>query len=449
MASGSPGNAMPSRRASPQAIATILNKNPPARLSSKSEICLGSKSPVPPSLLAHGEMPEPASRPRWALTAKGFRPFFLLAAAFASAAVPLWILVVAGVLRPTAYLDATTWHAHEMVLGYAVAVIAGFLLTAVGNWTQRETLVGTPLLALSALWALGRVTMALAGALPRGLPALVDLAFLPVLIVVLARPLVATRSRRNFVMLGVLGALFAANVVVHLDALGMTATGAARHACLVAVDFVVLLILIIAGRVFPMFTRNATGVTSIRATPWLDVLTFIGMVVLTVLDVFVPERASTAAAAGVVGVLAIARAARWGARHTAGHPLLWILHAGYGWVVLGLLLRAFAGFAPAIPGSLATHALTVGGIGSVTLGMMARVSLGHTGRAMVAPRPMSWAFWAVSAAATARVLAPLAAPGWYFAALVAAAALWTLSFVLYLVAYGPALLAPRVDGKAG
>ena len=146
-----------------------------------------------------------------------------------------------------------------MVPGYAVAVIAGFLLTAVGNWTQRETLVGTPLLALSALWVLGRVAMAFAGALPRGLPALVDLAFLPALIAVLARPLLATRSRRNFIMLGILGALFAANVVVHLDALGVMAMGSARRACLVAIDVVVLIILLIADRVFPMFTRNTTG----------------------------------------------------------------------------------------------------------------------------------------------------------------------------------------------
>ncbi len=289
-------------------------------------------------------MPEPASRPRWALAAKGFRPFFLLAAVFASAIVPLWILAVAGVLRLGGYLDATSWHAHEMVFGYTVAVLAGFLLTAVGNWTQRETIVGRPLLALSALWGLGRVTMVFAGALPRELPALIDLAFLPALILVLARPLVAARNRRNFIMLGVLGALFAANVVVHLDALGVMASGAARHACLVAIDVVVLVILVISGRVFPTFTRNATGVTSIRSSLSLDVLTIGGMAMLTVLDVLVPERAGAAGVAGAVGVLAIVRAARWGTRHTARQPLVWILHAGYGWLALGLLLRALAGF---------------------------------------------------------------------------------------------------------
>ena len=336
-----------------------------------------------------------------------------------------------------------------MVLGYAVAVIAGFLLTAVGNWTQRETLVGTPLLALSALWVLGRVAMAFAGALPRGLPALVDLAFLPALIAVLARPLLATRSRRNFIMLGILGALFAANVVVHLDALGVMAMGSARRACLVAIDVVVLIILLIAGRVFPMFTRNTTGVTSIRSSPSLDVLTVSAMAILTLLDVLVPDHAATAAAAGGVGALAIVRAARWGTRHTARHPLLWILHAGYAWLALGLLLRALAGFDPAVPGSLATHALTVGAIGSLTLGMMARVSLGHTGRPPVASRPMAWAFGAITAAAFARAIVPLFVPGGYFATLVAAAGLWTVAFLLYLVACVPVLVMRRVDGKPG
>jgi uncharacterized protein involved in response to NO len=401
------------------------------------------------ALLLRREMPEPASRPRWALAAKGFRPFFLLVGVFASAIVPLWILVIAGILRPGGYLDAATWHAHEMVFGYTVAVLAGFLLTAVGNWTQRETIVGTPLLALSALWGLGRVAMLLAGALPREISALIDLAFLPALMLVLARPLVAARNRRNFIMLGVLGSLSATNLVVHLEALGVMAVGAARHACLVAVDVVVLAILVISGRVFPMFTRNATGVTSIRSSPLLDVLTIGAMAVLTVLDVLVPERAATAAAAGAVGVLALVRAARWGTWYAARQPLLWILHAGYGWLALGLLLRALAGFDAAVPGSLATHALTVGAVGSLTLGMMARVSLGHTGRALVASTPIVWAFGAITAATFARAIVPLFAPGWYFAELVVAAGLWTVAFILYLVSYVPVLLMPRVDGRPG
>jgi uncharacterized protein involved in response to NO len=402
------------------------------------------------SLLAASALPRGASRPRFALAEKGFRPFFLLGAVFAAAIVPIWLLVLAGVLRPGTYLDATSWHAHEMVFGFAVAVIAGFLLTAVGNWTGRETATGAPLLALAALWVGGRVAMACANVLPRGMPALVDLSFLPVLIVVLARSLVAARDWRHFVMLAVLAAMFAANVVVHLDALGVAAIGAARRACLVAVDSVVLVILVIAGRVFPMFTRNATGAADVRSHPRLDLMAIIGMAALTVIDVLAPESATAALFSGAVGILAAARAAHWGARHSARHPLLWILHAGYAWVAFGLVLRAVAAAWPGVlPASLATHALTVGAIGSLTLGMMARVALGHTGRLLVASKTIVWAFMAITVAAVARVFLPLLVPGAYLAALVIAGALWTTAFSLYVVVYAPILIGPRADGAPG
>ena len=405
--------------------------------------------PTPGALPLAGQMPEPPSRPRYALAGKGFRPFFLLASGFAVAIVPLWLLVLSGFLRPTAYLDATSWHAHEMVFGFAVAVIAGFLLTAVGNWTQRETVVGALLLALAIVWVLGRVAMLAAGSLPRGVAAVVDLAFLPLVALALARPLIAAGSKRNLVMLAVVSALFAANLVVHLDALGVVAAGSARRACLSGVDIVVLVILIIAGRVFPMFTRNATGIESIRSIPRLDGLAIGGMALLTVLDVFAPEGRSAAVTSGVVGVLAAARAVHWGGRHSARVPLLWILHVGYAWLPIGLLLRALAAFDPAVPRSLATHALTVGAIGCLTLGMMARVALGHTGRPLVATKPLAWAFAAIAGAAAARVLVPLFAPAWYFPALVIAGALWSIAFLTYFLVYAPLLSKPRLDGKAG
>ena len=396
------------------------------------------------SLPIHGEIaarPD-APKPRLALARKGFRPFFFLAAAHACAIVPLWILVLRGVVHPGTYLDVVSWHAHEMVLGFAVAVIAGFLLTAVGNWTQRETLVGAPLLALAALWLGGRVAMLVPDVLPRAVVAAVDLAFLPALIVVLARPLAAAKNRRNFIMLGILAALFAANAAVHLHALGVLGVGSARGACLSALDVVVVIVSIIAGRVFPMFTRNATGIASIRSRPALDVLTLGGLIVLTAVGVWERDGKVASTVAVVVGVLAIARAAGWGARHALRIPLLWILHAGYAWIPVGLLLRPIAG-------SAATHALTVGAIGSLTLGMMARVALGHTGRPLVAPRLVSFGFGAMTLAAFARVVVPLLAPALYFPSLVAAAALWAAAFLAYLVAYTPILLAARVDGKPG
>jgi uncharacterized protein involved in response to NO len=390
-----------------------------------------------------GALPEPTSRPAWAIGAKGFRPFFLLSAIFATAIVPLWLLVLSGLAPAPGYLDPTSWHAHEMVLGYAVGVIAGFLLTAVGNWTRRETLVGPPLLGLAALWAFGRVAMFLGGVLPHGLVAVVDLAFLPVLIVVLARPLLAARDRRNYGMLGILGALFAANLVIHMAALGVVGMHAAREGALFGIDVVVLVILVIAGRVFPMFTRNATGVTTIRSSRALDVLTIGAMAALAGIDAIAPAHEAGNVAAGVVGLLAIARAARWGTRYTARHPLLWILHAGYAWLALGLVLRALG------ETLLATHALTVGAIGSLTLGMMARVSLGHSGRPLVAPRLAAWAFGAITASAVLRVGAPLIASRPYLAELIAAGGFWTLAFALYLFSYAGVLASPRVDGRAG
>jgi uncharacterized protein involved in response to NO len=397
----------------------------------------------------HGELPAPASGPKLAVAAKGFRPFFLLAAAFGSAIVPLWLLVLAGVAQPKGYLAPPIWHAHEMVFGFAVAVVAGFLLTAVGNWTKRETLVGPPLLALAALWVAGRFAVYFGGTLPRGLPALLDLAFLPVLTIVLARPLVAARERHTFIMPPVLIALFTANVVVHLEALGVLAAGSGRHGCLVAVDIIVFVILAIAGRVFPMFTRNATGVDTIRSSRALEALILAAMVVLVVLDAVVPESLAAAATSGAVGIVAVARAWHWRTVRVARHPLLWILHVGYAWVPLGLLLRAVSAFHPAVPSSPATHALTVGAIGSLTLGMMARVALGHTGRPLVASQAMAWAFAAMTLAACARVVGPLLFPRAYLLTLVVAGTLWTAAFLVYLVVYAPILSRPRVDGRAG
>jgi uncharacterized protein involved in response to NO len=402
------------------------------------------------ALPLYGDGPAPArGAPGLALARKGFRPFFVLASAFASVIVPLWLLVVGGVLRPGAYLEPPIWHAHEMVFGFAIAVVAGFLLTAVGNWTQRETLVGAPLLALALLWVAGRVAMLAPALLPRFVPGAVDLAFLPALLVVLARSLVVARNRRDFVMLGVLAVLFVANGALHLSALGLLPAGAQRRAILVSLDVVVLLVLLMAGRVFPMFTSNATGVTTIRSSRWLDALTVAGMAIVTLLGAVDHDGRAATTGAGLVGVLAACRAARWGARYTARVPLLWILHAGYGWVCVGLLLRALAGFWPAIPASSATHALTVGALGSLTLGMMARVALGHTGRPLVAPAAAVWAFGLVTGAALVRVVVPLLAPAAYFTSLAVAAILWTAAFAAFLVAYAPVLWRPRIDGRPG
>lgn len=404
------------------------------------------------SLSLHGAVPEPAAPPRFALAAKGFRPFFLAAGLFAAGVVPLWLLVLAGRVSPGTYLDPTSWHAHEMLFGFTTAVIAGFLLTAVGNWTGRETLVGAPLIGLAVVWGLGRVGMLAPGALPKGAPAVVDLVFLPLLAVAIGRPLVATKNRRNLVMLGVLGALFLANLVVHLDALDVLGPGSANRAHQVALDVVTLLLLLIAARIFPMFTKNATGLATIRSLPRLDLAVVIAMAALTVLDAVahLSRTVSLAAGlvAGLVSVLALARTWRWGALASRANPLLWVLHAGHLWLVVGLALRAASGVGWLAP-SLAAHALTIGAVGGLTLGMMARVSLGHTGRPLAASRLMAWAFAAVNVAALARVVGPLVVPERYLTTVTIAGLAWTFAFAAFVVRHVPVLTSPRVDGKPG
>lgn len=380
----------------------------------------------------HGVLPEPETRPRLAIAGKGFRPFFFAASVFAILIVPAWLLVLNGKLAPSHYLEPVAWHAHEMVFGYSIAVIAGFLLTAVANWTQRETLTGTPLIALAKLWALGRFAMFFSGILPPGLVAAVDIAFLPILGFVLARPLIASQNRRNFVMLGVLGVLTAANVAVHLEALGLAGPGIARHAIRVAVDVIVFLMLVIAGRVVPMFTRNTTNVASIASNPTLEKLTVATAILFIGLDIARPESREASVMAGVLAAVSLARAARWGTRHTLRHPMLWVLHLGYLWIPAGLALRVFSSGA-------AMHALTVGAIGALTVGMMARVTLGHTGRKIEASKVTIASFVAIAIAAVAR--------SQY--ALVVAGVFWTLAFALYLSTYTPYLFRPRPDGKAG
>ena len=382
------------------------------------------------------------------VAAKGFRPFFLLAGAFAAVIVPLWLLALRGVIHPGGSLDPITWHSHEMVFGFAVAVIAGFLLTAVGNWTQRETAVGAPLLGLAALWLAGRVAFLLAPALPAALVAAVDLAFLPALAFAIGRPIVQANNRRNLVMVAVLAALWLANLAIHLDGLGVL-PGWRRRGSLVAVDVVIVVILIVSGRVFPMFTRNATKRDDVRSIPALDVAALVSFAAVIACDALDVTTAVAPICAGVAAALTLARTLHWGARRSLRQPLLWILHGAYLFIPLGLALRAASALTTRVPPSAATHALTVGAIGGLTLGMMARVSLGHTGRLLVAPPAITAAFALVMLAALLRVVTPIAAPSLYPASLQVIGVLWTLAFGLFVAVYARILVSSRPDGKAG
>jgi len=384
------------------------------------------------------------------LSASGFRPFFLAAAAIAAVLVPLWVWPLDGSRSRATYLTPMGWHAHEMVFGFACAVVAGFLLTAVKNWTQRETATGAALYGLAALWGLGRLVMTVRLGLPAPAVAIIDLAFLPVLACSLARPIVASRNRRNYVMIGVLALLFTANLAVHLDALGV-APGWQLRATHAAVSVLVLLSVIIAGRVIPMFTRNATGSTRIVSVRWLELGAIAAVASHLVLELVAPFSLPATVTAGLAGILVLARAARWGAVASLRHPLLWILHAGHAWIGIGFTLRVAAMLTTRISTTAGTHALTVGAIGSLTIGMMARVSLGHTGRLLVL-RPITVAaFVLITTAAVLRVFGPIlgASALAYSTWLALSATAWAAAFVLFLAAYLQVLVSPRVDGKPG
>ncbi|MBI3786448.1 MAG: NnrS family protein [Deltaproteobacteria bacterium] len=398
------------------------------------------------SLVQLGETDVPGVRP--VLLAKGFRPFFLLAAAYVALAILIWVFALGGMVDLGTYFGATYWHAHEMVFGFATAVIAGFLLTAVGNWTGMETAVGLRLGALVALWIIGRVAVLFAARLPHPLAAVLDLVFLPALAVACARPMLASANQRNYQFVGMLGALFLANLGMHLGALGVAPAWIRRGAWL-GVDIVILMIVVMTARIVPMFTRNATRVESIHNLPTLDHLASAGMLALVVFDAAGVDERFAAVLATLVGTAVAARSATWGTQHTLRHPLLWVLHAGHAFVALGLVLRGVSFLVPALTPSAALHALTAGGIGMLTLGMMARVALGHTGRMLAVGKPMTLGFAALALAALLRVCGPLFGLQAYRPTVMTAGCLFALGFAVYVVVYLRILLAPRPDGKPG
>lgn len=384
---------------------------------------------------------QPAAVP--ALLSVGFRPFFLLAAAYAGVVLPLWLAILRGRITDTP-VQSTQWHAHEMLFGYAVAVIAGFLLTAVMNWTKRPTARGRWLLALAGLWGAGRVLFSPGLGAPLGLVAAVDLAFLPALAFAIGRPLIAAESRRNLPIVGIVCLLWLMNVGVFLDAAGV-APGWGVRTMRAALMLVVLLMLVIGGRVIPMFTRNATG-AQVRSLPLADRVALGGTVALLVAELLTAPGAWMAILAGFTGAAVLVRSACWGAQRTLRSPILWVLHLGHAWIGVGLLLRMATLFEVPFALSASYHALTVGAIGTLTLGMMARVALGHTGRPLRVGWPTAIAFLLMTAAAVARVLVPMIDPGAYLRSLEVSGLLWTGAMVIYLLVYTPVLLRPRADG---
>ena len=382
-----------------------------------------------------------------AILQKGFRPFFILAAVFAAIYLPIWLTVLEGAMGVQTHWSGPLWHGHEMIYGFTVAVLAGFLLTAVSNWTGRDTATGWLLAGLAALWVAGRIAIAGSAYLPPVVVAVVDLLFVPALAATIGRCLVGTKNRRNYVFLLVLGLLFTANLLMHLDVMGVV-ENLAQPALTAAVDLIIVIALLIGGRIIPMFTRNATGDETIRSHPWIERSLFPVVIAASVAWQVAPSSPITSVLAFVAGGLALGRMTHWGFGNTLKSPILWVLHVGYAWIGIGLVLRGFAVFG-AVPPTSATHALTAGAIGTLTLGMMARVARGHTARELRVEAVTGLAFVAVTFAAVVRVAVPILAPDVYMAAMIVSGVSWAAAFAVYLAKYTPILWKPRVDGRPG
>ncbi|MDD5272323.1 MAG: NnrS family protein [Methylovulum sp.] len=381
------------------------------------------------------------------LFALGFRAFFVLAGLSALMLILLWNAIFRGELVHANYFAPNVWHAHEMLLGYAVAVVAGFLLTAVKNWTGRPTLSGNPLLGLCLLWLYGRILLFYAGLLPDGLIALVDMAFLPLLAFRVSLPILQAKQYPHLVFVLILLVLAFGNGLIHAQTLGITGTSASLGLELVLATLIIL-ILVIAGRIYPFFTERAISGTLILKNPLIE-----GLAIATALAVFGLQLAGvsgswlawTASAAAAANLL---RISGWYVPRVRYVPLLWVLYIGYGWIIVGFALTALVAYDLVAP-SLVLHAFTIGGIAVVTLGMMARVALGHTGRALRVSNAIALAFVLINLAAVLRVLLPIAFPASLDALIYASTLCWLAAFALFILIYLPILTQARLDGQEG
>ncbi|CAA7620558.1 conserved membrane hypothetical protein [Magnetospirillum sp. LM-5] len=383
--------------------------------------------------------------------AAGFRPFFLSAGLVPLLMLPVWLVVYAGGLDLGIAYAPSLWHGHEMLYGFAGAAIGGFLLTAVPNWTNSHHVEGRPLMVLFALWLAGRVGFALAGLLPSALVAVIDLAYLPLLGLLVGRPLVAAGKWRNISFLFILAALWLSDLAIHADiVLGL---GDGLAALWLGIGLVLVMIVVVGGRIVPSFTMNWLRMNGqpveIQPIGWIEK----GGAALSVLvGIVLAALAPTSPAAGMALLAAASinglRLSRWYGHKTLTNPILWVLHLGYLWLVIGLALLGLSSFVPALPPSAAVHALTAGAVGTMVLGVMSRAALGHAGRMLeVSPWTVA-AYVLLSLGTLARVAAPLAG-GAQMGLTHAGGTLWTLAWGLFVVVYFPIVTRPRADGRPG
>lgn len=394
-------------------------------------------------------MPNPTPRQALAFLTLSFRPFFLGAALWSAAALALWIAMLMGGLTLPIRFDALTWHIHEMLFGFVLAVIAGFLLTAIPNWTGRPPIAGARLAALAMLWIAGRAAGLLGALIPLWLEAVVDIAFLVTLCVIAAREVIIAGDRRNLPIPLPIAALAVADLLMFLQAAGYAVPEGIGWR--LGVASVITLISVIAGRITPTFTRNwlqrsgSVGLPPVSGA--IDNLALGLLHPILLVWVVLPAFGPVGLLLLLAAVFHLARLLRWRGAATMREPLLFSLHIGYAWVVIGTALLGLSVLMPGFPEAAAIHAYTAGAIGTMVLAVMTRVSRGHTGRALAANPSTALLYLMVTLSALARVAAAFpsgAAP--YL--LDASAGLWIASFLLFVAGYGKLLLQPKMEAAA-
>ncbi|HEU4969914.1 NnrS family protein [Sphingomonas sp.] len=378
----------------------------------------------------------------------GFRPFFLSGAVWAVVVVVLWVCALSGAVALPTRFDPLAWHRHEMLFGYLGAVICGFILTAIPNWTGRLPISGSPLAGLWGLWLIARLAVLFSGTTGAILAFFLDVGFFVVLGLVAAREVIAAKNRNLPIVVMIL--LFAlANAIDHGEALGCIDWGGLGWR--LGLGLVLMMIGLIGGRIIPSFTRNwlaKQGRTAgLPGQPSRFDLASLGVMALALLGwAAFPDAQATAVLLLAAGALHAARLARWSGLRTARDPLVFILHVSYAWLPIGLLLLGASAFWPAIPVSSAVHALAAGAMGSMTLSVMTRATLGHTGRPLHADGWTVAIYALVTVGAFLRVTAPWL-PTDYMRAIEIAGTAWAGAFLLFALAYGPKLLGARPDGR--
>ena len=373
-----------------------------------------------------------------------FRPLFLAAGSWAIVGIAVWLAMFLGYLRLPTRFDPLTWHIHEMLFGFVMAAVGGFLLTAIANWTKRPPVSGYPLALLTGLWLLGRIACLISAELPAWLAIGGDLSFPVALLAVAAREIIASRNWRNLLMTVPVAGFVVADLLMHLESLSVAVPSGLGWRLGLAAP--IMLISMIGGRIIPNFTRNwlikrhsprqptSSDATDIAAVSVLHV----GLILWVVL----PDLRLTGVILVIAAVLNAWRLARWAGGATLAEPLLFILHIGYGWLVIGIALLGLSPPDVGIPVASAIHALSAGAISVMVLAVMSRVTLGHTGRELIANRSTVVIFILINAAAIMRVAA-----SWNIGGMMILLALsgicWIAAFGLFEIAYGPMLLTRR------